>query len=403
MPRWVVAGHTCSLRRTRLRLTLAAIAAAACAREHPVNSTGPVDPPVAIVEPAEGDTVGGRVMIEASVTHRDAKVIRFLIDGVVVDSASVPPWRGFWVADAPVGGTEARITVALQDIDGGSVTAGPIAVWVRHDRPPGVTIAAPARAVWIERRTGAALTADANDPEEGPLPPERIIWSGSHLPRTLPGDHLPLDLLTEEEQFVTATATDRWGLAGTCTIRIRPFSYRPPATPEECLTNLFAAIRAADPDGFVGGCAECFRFVPCVMEAERSGWPLAWNRSLVATAVQNWFADPEVGWIEWDPGAVRLALWTAADTTWAWAECGPTSLSWSSTCAAGGTAGLLLARRAGEAWRVQSWHDRPGPGEVSLAAVLAGYGGLAPASPAGQVARAAARPPGAPRRSAPGG
>lgn len=382
MPRRFVASHTSSLRRTLLRLALAAISAAACAREHSVHSTGPAESPVAILEPAEGDTVCGRVMIEASIVHRDARVIRFLIDGVVVDSASVPPWRGFWVADSPAGGREAWISVRLEGTEGGSVTAGPIAVWVRHDRPPGVTISAPARAVWLERRTGAALTAEADDPEEGPLSPERITWSGSHLPRTLRGDRLPLDLLTEEEQIVTATATDRWGLAGECTIRVRPFSYRPHETAEECLLNLFAAVRAADPDAFVDCCANGFRFVPCVTEAERSGWPLAWDRSLVATAVQRWFADPEVGWIEWDPGAVRLARWTTADTAWAWAECGPTSLSWSSTRTAGGMAGLLLARRAGQPWRVDSWHDRPAPGEVSIASVLAGYGGLRPASSA---------------------
>lgn len=376
-----------------LSLAGTTLVALGCSPDGPASIASPPESGITLVAPAEGDTVRGMVALEARILHPGARQVLFVADGVAIDTLLAPPWRGRWQATAPAGVPSVSLAARLIDASGATEVSPAVSVWVVDDRPPSLRIRAPGRAIWIERREGAALTATAWDPESGDLPAERIHWSGVGLARPLQGAELPLRLLPTGEQTVRAEATDEAGLTGGSAIRVCPFSYVADDSPEGCIENLWAALRAGDAESFLQRCDDRFGFVPCMGEAVPAGWPPVWDRTLFAAGLHAWMNDPDVGWIEWSAGPDRIERWTSGSATCAWVECGAIRLDWSNLPGepgateppgamprAAGSAGLLLACDEEERWRLCAWRDRPGAGQPSLAALLAEYAGLAPAT-----------------------
>ena len=146
-------------------------------------------------------------------------------------------------------------------------------------RLPQITLVLPRPATWIEKNAETRLEATAVDPEDGPIPPERVRWTGLALARPVTGAVLPLEILREEEQRIVVEAADRWNECARETLAIRPFRYLPAETPAARADNAAAAIRAMDSGGLAAMLADSFLYVPCTDEAASAGWPFTWSRS----------------------------------------------------------------------------------------------------------------------------
>jgi hypothetical protein len=269
-----------------------------------------------------------------------------------------------------------------------------VVVWALPDAPPIVRLELPRQAIWIERLPGVALRATADDPEDGPIPDGGIRWRGDGLARGLRGGSLPIEILPEAEQTVTAEAVDRWGRRGGCSATIRPFRYRLAAEPLDCMKNAAAAFQARDPEGWMGQTGAGFRFLPCAEEAA-VGWETIWDRALFARRLHAWLTDADVGppRLSWQPG--RPSVWATGGDSLAWLPLSGIELRFSHVRepagdedgVSGGAAELLLAKegvKEGDSvWRIVQWRDFPGRVGPSLASILAQSDGM-PAAPEGR-------------------
>lgn len=356
---------------------------------------------VALLQPVDGDTVAGSVRIEAGVRGGGVAGLVFLVDGAPLDTLTEPPWAIEWNA----GYEEARRTIGIRETSGHQgqdpVAGDEAVVQVIPDLPPVVSIeesasSGPAvrngegaraarerssgpgsqedaspEAFWLEQTPTAALSARAIDPEEGPLTPDRIRWTSDAAFRAIPGQTLPLELLSREEQLVTAIAVDRWGLSGSAEVRVRPYRIEEPGALEGTLHNLEAAVMSRRAGILQAMLDSAMVFVPCRFEAERARWPSIWPRVRVAAALPAALARTGPDSFRWIGSPRIQASWIEGDDPCAW-------VCWEAT---GGTMQILLGRRDG-AWRILEWRDLASGDRLSLGSILAVAAGDA-AAPAG--------------------
>lgn len=334
-----------------------------------------------LLEPAGGDTIAGIARLRAAVWSGCAvRRVVFVVDGQPVDTLDSPPWEAAWLVAAPESGRSCSIGVEarLAASDGGDdlVRSPESAVWALPDRPPSIRILGPGPLRWIEYGPDIFLEAEAADPEEGPLPADRLRWSVNGSVRSIVGSRLPLSAFGVGRIHVTVEATDSWGMLGRAGTDLVLFRYRAPVDPEACLWNVAAAFRSGDLGSLTESFDGEFRFIPCAHEASAAGWPLAWTAEDMAERLGVCFKDPR-----WGQCAVQLpestvATWDGRDGRWAWA-----SFRLDTHCPDGGPSGdgetassvadLLLVRRRGDSWKLEEWRDLPTGGGLSFASLLA--------------------------------
>jgi hypothetical protein len=394
-------------------VALLALAAAAdpggCVRnsKRPTRPASPLT--LAWISPSAGDTVAGLVSLEVEVRGTGFRSVAFLAAGAPVDTATAPPWTGRWRCrgiDAP---TPVRLSAVIQRENGSTVEGGEITVAAVPNHPPTLALRLPRPATWLERTAEARIEAVATDPEEGPLPPGRVHWTGPALARPVTGTVLPLEILAEEEQWIALEAADRWNECARETLVVRPFRYVSADTPAACAANAAAAIRALDPAALSCALADSFLFVPCAGEAGSAPWPPAWNREAFLEMAARWLRAPSVARVEFDWGATRVDEWQAGSSQRAWMECAGALVRFREVTAATGSAPgtsetlvtaadgsvmqLSLRRESGGSWRIAAWRELATGGGRSFAGLLASTAGLpAPRAGAGCEVRPARRP-----------
>ncbi|WP_242393406.1 Ig-like domain-containing protein [Anaeromyxobacter oryzisoli] len=98
-----------------------------------VGSPADTNPPsVSIVYPADGGVVSGDVEIRAAASD-DVGIaqVQFIVDGVLLDRATVPPYATLWPAGLVADGTH-QLQVRAYDTSGNHTDAGPITVTVQN-------------------------------------------------------------------------------------------------------------------------------------------------------------------------------------------------------------------------------------------------------------------------------
>lgn len=365
------------------------------------------------ISPAAGDSVAGLVDLEVEIHGNGVRNVVFLVGGIPIDTTTAAPWTGHWHCrniDAPI---RVVLQAVVQREDGSALTGGEILVWAVPNAPPQITLLLPRPATWIERNAGTRLEAAVVDPEDGPIPPERVRWTGLALARPVTGAVLPLEILREEEQRIVVEAADRWNECARETLAIRPFRYLLAETPAACADNAAAAIRAMDPGGLAAMLADSFLYVPCTDEATSAGWPLTWSRSEFLQMAGAWLLAPSTAQVgfEWTP--THTDAWRTAKEERAWMECAQASIRFRDnggspgaaaeapgielTAAVGSTMQLSLRRIAGEPWRITGWRELATGDGRSFAGLLASTMGLpAPRAGAGCLFSPMSRSPGEP-------
>lgn len=395
-------------------LWILAMTLGGCGRhdKHP----SPAAPPLALgwISPAAGDSVAGLVDLEVEIHGTGVRNVVFLAGGISIDTTTAAPWTGQWHCrniDAPI---RVVLQAVVQREDGSALTGGEILVWAVPNRPPQITLVLPRPATWIERNAGTRLEAVAVDPEDGPIPPECMRWTGLGLGRPVTGAVLPLEILRDEEQWLVVEAADRWNECTRETLAIRPFRYLAAETPTVCADNAVAAIRAMDPTGLAAMLADSFLFVPCADEATSAGWPLIWTRGEFLEMAGAWLLAPSTAQIgfEWTP--VHVNAWRTTKDERAWMECAQASIRFREnggspgvaaetpgtefTVAVGSTMQISLRRVAGEPWRIMGWRELATGNGRSFAGLLASTIGLpAPRAGAGCGVRPMSQLSGPPR------
>jgi hypothetical protein len=360
----------------------------------------PPAPPLAFgwISPAAGDSVAGLVDLDVDIHGTGVRAVVFLAGGIPIDTTTAAPWTGHWHCrniDAPI---RVVLQAVVQREDGSALTGGEILVWAVPNQPPQITLLLPRPATWIERSTGTTLEAVAVDPEDGPIPPGRVRWTGVGLGRPVTGAVLPLEILREEEQRIVVEAADRWNECARETLAIRPFRYLVAETPSACADNAAAAIRAMDPAGLAAMLADSFLFVPCTDEATSAGWPFTWSRGEFLEMAGAWLLAPSTAQVgfEWTP--LHVDAWRTTKDERAWMECAQASIRFREnrgspgmaveapgnelTAAVGSTMQLSLRRIAGEPWWITEWRELATGNGRSFAGLLASAVGL-PAPRAG--------------------
>jgi hypothetical protein len=360
----------------------------------------PPSPPLALgwISPAAGDSVAGLVDLEVEIHGTGVRSVVFLAGGVPIDTTTAAPWTGHWHCRNIAAPTRVVLQAVVQREDGSASAGGEILVWAVPNQPPRITLLLPRPATWIERRTGTRLEAVAVDPEDGPIPPGRVHWTGLGLGRPVTGAVLPLEILREEEQRIVAEAADRWNECSRETLVIRPFRYLVADTPSACADNAAAAIRAMDPAGLAAMLADSFLYVPCTDEATSAGWPFTWSRGEFLEMAGAWLLAPSTAHVgfEWTP--LHISTWPTAEDERAWMECARASIRFREnrgspgvtvetpgtevTVAVGAIMQLSLRRGAGEPWRITGWRELATGEGRSFAGLLASTMGL-PAPRAG--------------------
>jgi hypothetical protein len=366
---------------------------------------------VDLLQPAAGDTVGGDVFLLAAVwSEMPVRAVTFLVDGEAVEKRLEPPWEIRWSVEASGTGT-GRILQAEAEVEGPGrdelslVRSKSVSVWAVPDAPPHVQIHTPRNAAWIERQAGGSIAATAEDPEEGTLPGDRLVWSVEGFSRAVRGGRLPLEFLPDGERKISVEAKDSWGCRGQATARLVVFRYRSPLTPEDCLWNLGGAIRALDSVAWAAALAPRFRFVPCPGEAEGGGWPRVWTKEDFIARLERYLNDVGDGPIEFAFVPGRAMTWHTQLGGEAWITIGEMSLrrhpagADPSTPGAlspglpratdgltedgvfGSGADLLFSTTTATGWQILEWRDRPGEQGISLACVMAQTAGLRAAPP----------------------
>ena len=400
-------------------LWILAMTLGGCGR-HDKHPTPPAFPlALGWISPAAGDSVAGVVELEVEIHGTGVRNVVFLAGGISVDTTTAAPWTGQWHCS----NIDAPIRVVLQAVvhreDGSALTGGEILVWAVPNQPPQITLVLPRPAIWIERNAGTRIEAVAVDPEDGPVPPERLRWTGPGLGRPVTGAVLPLEILREEEQWIVAEATDRRNECARETLAIRPFRYLVAETPAACADNAAAAIRAMDPTGFAAMLADSFLFVPCTDEATSAGWPITWSRGEFLAMAGAWLLAPSTAYVgfAWTP--VQVNAWSTAQGQRAWMECAQTSIRFCEnsvsprmarkttgselTAAVGSTMQLSLRRITGEPWRITGWRELATGDGPSFAGLLASTMGLpAPRAGAGCLGSPVSQVSGSPVSRVPG-
>jgi hypothetical protein len=261
----------------------------------------------------------------------------------------------------------------------------------------------PHPATWIERKAGTRLEAIAVDPEDGPIPPERVRWTGTGLGRPVSGTVLPLEILREEKQTIVVEAADRWHECAGETLTVRPFRYLVAETPSACADNAAAAIRAMDPAGLATALTDSFLFVPCAGEAASAGWPPTWSRHEFLEMAGAWLLAPSTAQVGFDWTPLHVNAWRTLKDERAWMECSKASIRFREnrappgtairtpgtelTAAVGSTMLLSLRRLPGQPWRITIWRELATGEGRSFAGLLAtGLGLAAPRAGAGCLA-----------------
>jgi len=384
--------------RTWLLLGTAVVTLAGCTDKPsaPPSSAGRMR--LELLRPVHGDTLAGEILCVAAWEGPAPPLgVCFLADGVPIDTVTAPPWEALWRPRfPPPGGTSHTLRAQAWTLDGARIEAAEVSVWVVPDSAPSVTFDPLPRTIWLHRDQAECIRARACDPEDGPIPGEAIVWTGSHLTDRLTGDCLPLTLLPDSDQTVTASARDSRGQEGSATLRLRPFRPLDPDEPEHCRFNLEAALQALDANLLEAQLAPGFIFVPCRSEAERAGWRLAWQRDEFLGAIRAWTGGQPMRRPEWtwEPGP--MMIWTTDDGRQAWQQCLGTrlalrdsdSLHTEPVLLARGEAALWMAEDARGKWRILEWRDLPYDNETSLASVLAASAGMSVPGPGPGCARA---------------
>ncbi len=126
-------------------------------------------PAVSLVAPSTGAAYrqGKPVTLTAAATDPDDRVARveFKVNGTLVGTDTTAPYSATWSAGA--NGLYALTAVAVDD-DGASTTSEPIEVSVTANRPPAVSLMAPATGTGKIYRPGdpVTITAAATDPDD---------------------------------------------------------------------------------------------------------------------------------------------------------------------------------------------------------------------------------------------
>ncbi len=339
-----------------------------------------------LLHPSHGDTLAGEVRCVAEWEGSAPPLqICFLADGVPIDTLTAPPWEALWRPGVPPpGGVSHQLDAQAWTLDGARIDAAQVLVWVVPDSAPKVTFDPEPRTIWLHRDLVECIRARAADPEDGPLPGEAIIWTGSHIADKVTGDCLPLALLPDSDQIVTASVRDSRGQEGSASLRLRPFGTLNPTEPEHCRFNLESALQALDANLLEAQLAPGFIFVPCRSEAERAGWRLAWPREEFLSALKAWADTPSISRPEWTWYPGPMMIWTAEAGRQAWQHCRSTGLTFQyrdsirteSVLLARGDAALWMAEDARGRWRILEWRDLPYDNETSLASVLAASAGM---------------------------
>lgn len=129
-----------------------------------ISVTANQPPSVTIVKPADGAVyaAGSTVTLTADAVDADGSITRVeFFDGATsLTALGTAPWTWTWSSPAPGSHT---ITAHTTDDQGAGATSAPITVNVTDNRPPSVSITAPADGAVYAAGSPVVLTADAHD------------------------------------------------------------------------------------------------------------------------------------------------------------------------------------------------------------------------------------------------
>jgi len=131
-----------------------------------VTITGVNAPTVTLTNPSAAMkiTAGTAVSLAANATSFSSTVVgvRFLANGFVVGTASVPPYAAFW---APTAAGTYSLVAEATDAVGNVATTAPVVVTVIANLPPVVALTAPSNGTVLRVSNGVTLRATASDPD----------------------------------------------------------------------------------------------------------------------------------------------------------------------------------------------------------------------------------------------
>jgi len=311
---------------------------------------------VHLVEPVDGDTVGGRIAIVADVdlgelVHR----VTFYADDAPIVVATQTPWSTDWIAPPNLVGKVVRFRAEAL---GASKRAAspPVAVWIAP-RPTRARIVGPLSSVWVERAPENFLELRSCGSEIGAGATD---WSGDHLVRPFRSELLPVAMLPASLQKVRA-------VRGTDEIEgwVRPFDYPGNATPLAAAESLTLALRARDTARVLAALAPAARFDGCgdrilpglVGGALETALRRFLDDAAVVDLAWSWRLS-EVG--VWSRDGTPVALVRADNLRWSFGRSPDPCLDdpvydWTQSGSGGGE--LVWSRDQSGQWLLDRWTD----------------------------------------------
>lgn len=352
-------GPTTLARARRSALLCIALLAVGCGERVNHPDADPEAGWVHLVEPVDGDSLGGRIEIIAEVdlgelVHR----VTFYVDDTPIVVATQTPWTTDWLPPATMVG---KVVHFRAEAIGASrrVTSSPVAVWIAPRRS-GARIVGPRSSAWIERnpRNFLELRTCSNG-SEGRIEPA-TDWTGDHLERAFHSDLLPVALLPPALQKVRAIRgaehAEGW---------VRPFDYPGSHTPLAAAESLTLAMRARDSERVGSGLAPNARFDGC---GDRILPSL--QGDTLSAALRRFLDDPEIVDLAWSWRLTEVGAWSrdgasfalvrADNFRWSFGRAldpceGDPTYDWTQSGAGGGE--LVWSRASDGRWLLDRWTD----------------------------------------------
>lgn len=324
------------------------------------RSTHGTDPEVKggwarLVQPSDGDSVGGRIELVAEVdlgelVHR----VTFFANDAPIVVATQTPWATDWIPPTAHAGQVVHFRV---EATGASqrVTSPDVAVWIAP-RGTGSRIVGPSRSVWVERTPHNFLELKRCGSEAWT---ELTYWSGDRLGESFRSEVLPVAMLPPGLQRVRAVRTSEQVEAW-----VHPFDYPGNGTSLAASESLALAIRARDSARVASCLSPGIRFESCGdrivprLEADE-----------FSTAIARFLDDAEMvdlAWSwrltaigEWSRDGKWFALVRADNLSWSFGRlsgpCEEPSYDWAQSGAGGGE--LVWSRAENGGWLLDRWTD----------------------------------------------
>ena len=309
-----------------------------------------------LVEPVDGDSVGGRIQIAAEVdlgelVHR----VTFYVDDAPVVVATQTPGTTDWLPPATMVGKVVHFRAEAVGANRRAASL-PVAVWIAPRRAS-ARIVGPLSSVWVERNPHSflELRTCGNGFEPGVTD-----WTGDHLARAFRSELLPVAMLPAALQKVRAVRgaeqVEGW---------VRPFDYPGNQTPLAASESLTLALRARDSARTLAALTASSRFDGCgdrILPGLRG--------DALSAALRRFLDDPEIVDLAWSWRLTEVGAWSRDGTSFAlvradnlrWSfgrsldPCeGDPSYDWMQSGAGGGE--LVWSRSGDGGWLLDRWTD----------------------------------------------